>query len=114
MQCKKCKKDFKEEELMNGLCFDCFEKLQQEEQQPEPKLYFTDDDDVKVQEKNLVASIIKVLAIVYGIISVIFLFIPNNLGNYYSFIITIAGIVSAIFTYGLAEIIQLLEDIKNK
>ena len=116
MKCEKCQKDFKEDELMNGLCFDCFEKLQQEKQFSKEMTHFIDnkDDNVKVKEKNLVASILKVLAIVAIIASIIVLFIPNDLGNYYSFLVTIAGIISSIFIYALGEIIQLLEDIKNK
>lgn len=110
--CKKCKKCFNENELNNGLCFDCFEKLQQEKQQPEQRLHFTDNDSIKIQEKNLVASIIKIFAFIEAILSVLFMFLP--LENHYSFIITIAGIIIAIFTYAFGEIIQLLEDIKNK
>lgn len=65
---------------------------------------------------NKVATIIKALSIVVGVIGVIFgIYAINGLNmDEGALIIIIASIISAIFTYALGEIIQLLEDIKNK
>ena len=65
---------------------------------------------------NKVATIIKALSIVAGVIGVVFgLYAIDGLNmDEGAVIIIIASIISAIFTYALGEIIQLLEDIKNK
>lgn len=65
---------------------------------------------------NKVATIIKALSIVAGVIGVVFgLYAIDGLNmDEGALIIIIASIISAIFTYALGEIIQLLEDIKNK
>ena len=75
------------------------------------------DNNVNVSEKtNKVATIIKALSIVAGVIGVVFgLYAIDGLNmDEGALIIIIASIISAIFTYALGEIIQLLEDIKNK
>ncbi len=65
---------------------------------------------------NKVATIIKALAIVEVVIGVIFgIYAIDGLNmDEGAIVIIIASIISAIFTYALGEIIQLLEDIKNK
>jgi hypothetical protein len=67
---------------------------------------------------NKVAQTIKIIAIVIGVLGfAIGLFTILNDGGEISTVsisFIIIGIVSAIFIYALGEIIQLLEDIKNK
>lgn len=75
------------------------------------------DDNVNVSAKtNKIATIIKALSIVEVVIGVIFgIYAIDGLNmDEGAVIIIIASIISAIFIYGLGEIIQLLEDIKNK
>ena len=75
------------------------------------------DNNVNVSARtNKVATIIKALSIVAGVIGVVFgLYAIDGLNmDEGAVIIIIASIISAIFIYGLGEIIQLLEDIKNK
>ena len=65
---------------------------------------------------NKIATIIKALSIVEVVIGVIFgIYAIDGLNmDEGAIVIIIASIISAIFTYALGEIIQLLEDIKNK
>lgn len=65
---------------------------------------------------NKIATIIKALSIVEVVIGVILgIYAIDGLNmDEGALIIIIASIISAIFTYALGEIIQLLEDIKNK
>lgn len=65
---------------------------------------------------NKIATIIKALSIVEVVIGVIFgLYAIDGLNmDEGAVIIIIASIISAVFIYALGEIIQLLEDIKNK
>lgn len=64
-------------------------------------------------KNNKVASIIKVLAVITGIAGFIIGF--NSIDKFdFAIPIIVASIISSIFIYALGEIIQLLEDIKNK
>lgn len=66
------------------------------------------------KKTNTVAQIIKALAIiqiVIGIMAVLFFY--QFIEEWWIFII-IAILISAVFVYSLGEIIQLLQDIKNK
>lgn len=66
---------------------------------------------VKTTIKNSVANIIKALAILEVIIAIVVGLI--TIAEFGIFVI-VGSIISAIFIYALGEIIQLLEDIKNK
>lgn len=65
---------------------------------------------------NAVAKVIKILAIITAILGIVFGVYAIDILNMDegALIIIIASIISAVFTYALGEIIQLLEDIKNK
>jgi len=96
-QCKSCCKYITEEELKeyNGYCPKCYE-------------------DNNNKGENQVTSNIKsvsVLFIIVGIIGTICAFTYNIL---LAFIVGIMSIVISRFIFGYGEIIQLLEDIKNK
>lgn len=62
---------------------------------------------------NNVASVIKELAIVVAIIGVLGGFVAIEKTDF-AIPLIVASIISAVFIYALGEIIQLLEDIKNK
>lgn len=66
-------------------------------------------------KENTVAKIIKILAIVQGIIGIIlgFYSIDNFNFDEWGFIIVIASVISAVFIYATGEIIQKLENIDN-
>ena len=66
--------------------------------------------------RNTVAKVIKIISIIVAIGGFIFgLYkIDGFNSSYFVAPIIIASIVSAVFIYALGEIIQLLEDIKNK
>lgn len=97
-QCKNCCRNITEEEskLYNGYCQKCYE----------------DSND---NCENGVASKIKSIAILIGVIGIICAFFVIFSSNIIlAVIIAVISIVIAIFIFGYGEIIQLLEDIKNK
>lgn len=103
MKCKRCKKECMESELNNGYCFECYNK------------YKNDITELK-NIKNSVAEDFKkwsICCIILGIVLVIIAIIEK-----YGFfaILSIVATVSVITALlrAVAEIIQLLEDIKNK
>lgn len=67
--------------------------------------------NIQNSNKNSVASIVKGLAILETIIGIIIGFITIE---EFGIPVIVASVISAIFIYALGEIIQLLEDIKNK
>lgn len=103
MKCKRCKKECLESELTNGFCSECYKK------------YGNDVTELK-NIKNPIARYFETwttCCIIVGIILVIIAVIEE-----YGFL-TILGIASsvaviAMLLRAIAEIIQLLEDIKNK
>ncbi len=77
MKCKECNKDFNENELMNGVCFDCFEKLQQNNQNSNEKA------EIPKTEKNKNSNLkIIILSVTLSVlISLLFInLINNNIG----------------------------------
>ena len=96
MECKKCKKECLETELKDGFCGDCYNK------------YNGNITKLKTSKNaGAIASII--VGSLLGIID----FVANG-----SFLLLICIILGFLVTAGLlracSEIIQLLEDIKNK
>ena len=94
--CLKCYRDITEEEYKEykGHCKSCYEVI----------------------TCNLVAKIIKIIAIIVGVIGIFYglTMLDSFSSEEFALPIIIASIVTAIFVYGFGEIIQLLEDIKNK
>lgn len=119
MQCKECCRDISEEEYNthNGYCKSCYADRKSIESS---KRNFNNDTDRQIEYEsdntkiNTVAKIIKIIAILEGIVSIILGFMFMEDLELYSLIIILVGGISAIFVYAIGEIIQLLEDIKNK
>lgn len=66
-------------------------------------------------KENTVAKIVKIIAILEGIVGVIsgFYSIDNLNFDEWGFAIIIVSVVSAVFIYAIGEIIQKLENIDN-
>lgn len=108
--CKECCREITEEEAeqYEGYCRKCYTLEKQ---------YREEDNDKMKNGENRVATIIKVISIIGAIIGVCFGFSQFDSYNdtqVLGITIIVASVVSAIFVYALGEIIQLLEDIKNK
>lgn len=101
MQCKKCGKECMEGELTNGYCSDCIEK------------YGINSQEIH-HKKNEVASVINgffIAVIVIGCIASAFGLLTNVISG---LLIVVGTFILAISLRAVSEIIQLLEDIKNK
>lgn len=83
-------------------------------EEPKPKKINKPNASNNDRIENSVATIIQGLAILEGFIAAIIGIIAIVDAQLIGFAIIIGGIISAIFVYALGEIIQLLEDIKNK
>lgn len=118
MQCKECCKDIPEEEYNShkGYCKNCYKDRYTIENNK--KQYNQDITNSTNYEKekttNTVAKIIKVLAIINAIASIILGLVNIENFELYAILFIVVGIISSVFVYSLGEIIQLLEDIKNK
>lgn len=110
MQCKKCKKECMESELTNGYCYECYQK------------YKNDVIELKNIENPIATAIKKASTIIkiFGYIgTAILLFALIYIYGF--FIGFISALIEAFIIFvitilldGFAEIIQLLENIKNK
>lgn len=110
MQCKKCKNECMESELTNGYCYECSQK------------YKDDIAELKNTENPIstkiktASSIIKIIGYIGTIIVLLALIFA------YGFLIGITGGILEAFVIfitttlldGFAEIIQLLQNIKDK
>lgn len=104
--CEECGREITEEisDKYNGLCQSCYEELEED-----------DDDESTYTIKNRVASFFYSLSSIILFISVLIAIISFSDNNpLIGTIAIITGIISPMFLYGFGEIIQLLEDIKNK
>lgn len=101
MRCKRCKMECSENELVNGLCETCQE--------------FAKNESSKKRIINKVADNLglwKILFWLIGLLACIYLISVNLIA--YGIIALVSNIFIATLLGGFAEIIQLLEDIKNK
>lgn len=109
--CFHCGKTISSEEFVEngGMCKECMESKELEEQLNNMGLTNNTEDGSKYRGKssNTVASIIKVIAIVEGILGVIAAFFMED----YIFAFIVVSIISAIFTYAIGEVITLLQTI---
>lgn len=103
MECKKCKKECIESELKQGYCLDCFERYNGNIE----KLKNTENSTAKFFKVVSIAIII--LGIILGIIA-----FTANFGIFIALTCSFSLIIFSVFLIAIAEIIQLLEDIKNK
>lgn len=114
-QCKECCRDITEDDSKeyNGYCKNCYKEFKNIETiQQKLKEHGSNIQN----EYNIVARIIKVISIIISIIGVIYglSMLDSWRTEELAFPIIIGSIVITIFVYGYGEIIQLLEDIKNK
>ena len=117
MKCKKCGNEYPSNELMNGICYDCFEK-NQDNTRNENFQVIKEDNNYKTKERK-----INHLSSLYNTLSYIFLFL-SVFGAivlaifFQNAIIVISCLISCLmfwlFLQTASEILQLLEDIKNK
>lgn len=70
--------------------------------------------DEEERKTNFIAHRIKDIAIIIIIIGIIAGIIMCTIIGWIGILVTVGSIIPAIFIYGFGEIIQLLEDIKNK
>lgn len=107
--CKECCRDISEEDLhnYNGYCKSCYIELDNKKQNSNT------DNTLYI---NNVAHNIKLISVITCIISIVFGLImwADTEEAIIPIIIIVISIIVAIFIYGFGEIIQLLEDIKNK
>lgn len=103
MQCKRCKKECMESELTDGFCLECYKKC---------KNNITELKNIK----NSIAEYFKkwsICCIIFGIVLVIIAIIENY--GFFAILSIVAAVaVITALLRAIAEIIQLLEDIKNK
>ena len=103
MQCKKCKKECMANELTNGFCSECINT-------------YNDNMQELNNIENSIAKYFKIwciVTIIIGILLGIFSFFADN-GIFISLLCIASSLVLAAFLRAIAEIIQLLEDIKNR
>lgn len=120
-QCKECCKDISEEEYNShkGYCKSCY-KDRYNIENAKRQFNKTDDNNTNYNEKNeksttnIVAKVIKIIAILNAIAGVILGLVGIEDFEVYAVVFIVASIISSIFIYAIGEIIQLLEDIKNK
>ena len=114
-QCKECCRDITEDDYNahDGYCMFCYPD---KEEILYSKENYNNAPKTSYRELNKIATIIKIIAIIVAIVGVCI-----GIGQFESYrteelgwIYIIVSIISAVFVYALGEIIQLLEDIKNK
>lgn len=106
MNCKKCgKKLSPEDECFLGYCENCYSEEYGNE---------NSNNEESNSSTNMIAKIIKTIAIIEIICVVITGLVLFGESIIIGISIILGGIVSGIFVFALGEIIQLLEDIKNK
>ena len=119
-QCKECCKDISEEEYNShkGYCKSCYndryniEKAKRQFNKTDNNT--NDNEEEEKSTTNIVAKVIKIIAILNAIAGVILGLVGIEDFEVYAVIFIVASIISSIFIYAIGEIIQLLEDIKNK
>lgn len=110
MKCKRCKKECMESELNNGYCYECYQKYKDD---------ITELKNVNNEVADTIKKISKIIKILGYLGSVILLFVYIYVFSFLSGIIftileVFTIIVATTLLDGFAEIIQLLENIKNK
>lgn len=118
MQCKECCKDISEQEYNShkGYCKSCYKDRYNIENN---KKYYNQNvtNSINYEEEsttNTVAKIIKIIAILEVISGIILGLIFIEDLEIMVIVVIVASLISGVFIYAIGEIIQLLEDIKNK
>ena len=102
MKCIKCKKDCLESELENGLCYECRNKDR-----------YSGNNMYTVNYVAQGFKIFSLIEILVGIVLSIILLV-NDYGTIPTIICIATSLIVFAFIRAISEIIQLLEDIKNK
>ena len=116
-QCKECCRDISEDEYkqFKGYCKKCYAERRNIERQKASYNGDSNSNDIyEYAPKNTIAKIIKIISIISAIAGIIIGLVTIGELEVMSVAIIIVSIISAVFVYALGEIIQLLEDIKNK
>lgn len=110
MKCKKCKKECMESELTNGYCYSCY---QESKGNIEELKTIKNDTAEKIKKTS---NVIKILGYIGSLILLfLFIYLYNFTNGLIVGILTAFSIfITTILLDGFAEIIQLLENIKNK
>ena len=118
MQCKECCKDISEEEYNshNGYCKSCYkDRYYIENNKKRYNQNVANSIDYEEESTtNTVAKFIKIIAILEAISGIILGLMFIEYLEIMIIVVIVASIISSAFIYALGEIIQLLEDIKNK
>ena len=108
MECKECCREITSQEAKDhdGYCKKCYSLKE--------KNYEDEDENENVEVENKIANVIHIIGTLLVFIGPITGFIYTSENTWLGIVIIISSIVTSIFIAGFAEIIQLLEDIKNK
>lgn len=118
MQCKECCRDISEEEYNSykGYCKSCYKDRHNIENNK--KQYNQNvNNSINYEEEsttNIVAKIIKIIAILEAIAGILLGLVFIEDLEIMVIVVIVASLISGVFIYAIGEIIQLLEDIKNK
>lgn len=110
-QCKECCRDITEDDYnaYDGYCKICYKDKEQDVDYESCSEYNEEE-----RKTNFIAHRIKDIAIIIIIIGIIAGIIMCTIIGGFGVLVIVGSIIPAIFIYGFGEIIQLLEDIKNK
>lgn len=126
MVCKKCKKELSNEMVKANLCWNCGEIIDKNltdidtnYDNIEVEAEYSTEESVTSNNINGIAKSIKVFSkiimIVGSILNILVLFVASRYHTFISFVtFEIIFILSGLLLLGFSEIIQLLQDIKNK
>lgn len=121
MKCVRCKKECLNDELINGYCYDCRKYLGVDEKNISSLKYNSDVTNEVGSKISVASSIIKYSGMVSSVIGAIVYiceFKDSAFGVVLAIVLGFIGIIVSYFIGllldGLAEILNLLENIKNK
>lgn len=102
--CRECCREISEEDMhnYNGYCKSCYEEIERKKTERESN------------NINYIAQIIKMISVLCGIIGIFYGLSLLEYDEEMVLPIIVSTVLVSIFFYGFGEIIQLLEDIKNK
>ena len=127
MICKNCKKELSNEMLKANLCWNCGQII--DENLAENTDYndieieteyvsINDDNDLNININSIAKSIkvfAKIIMVIGSVLNILVLFIASQYHTFLSFLaFEMIFVISGFLLLGFSEIIQLLQDIKNK
>lgn len=116
-ECKECCREISEEEYnsYNGYCKSCYkDSYNIENNKKRYNQIISNSINYEKVETNIIAKTIKIIAILEVISGIILCFIFYQYLEIMIIVIIVSSLILGVFIYSLGEIIQLLEDIKNK